>query len=80
MELNDFLISPVAEVKDFAERAVRLKTAFTEGQLTQQEYMELTDDLLSLRHINEASVSIETQRELWNLVDLLKNIKFLASL
>jgi DNA-binding MltR family transcriptional regulator len=80
MTLNDFLLSPVAEVKDLAERAVNLKLAYSLGKLSNEEYMELVDDLLTLKHINEASISIETSRELWNIVDFLKNLKFMASI
>jgi hypothetical protein len=80
MEINDFLVSPISEVKDFAERAVKLKAEFEARLLTTEEYTELTDDLLALKHINEASISIEVSRELWTLVDILKNIKFFASL
>jgi hypothetical protein len=80
MNLNDFLLSPVAEVKNLAERAIKLKDMFELEQISNSEYIELLDDLISLKNINEASISIETSRELWNLVDFLKNLKFIATI
>lgn len=80
ISLNDFLISPVQEVKDLAERAVRIQSMYENSQITEDEYKELANDLLELKEINEEMVGLEVIRELWLLVNLLKNIKFFASL
>jgi len=80
MSINDFLISPVSEIKDLAERAVKIETMFNNNEISQEEYKELADDLLELKHINSEMVDLEVMRELWLLVDTLKNIKFFASL
>ena len=80
MDINDFLMSPVPEIKDLAERAVKLKTAYENKELSESEYQELADDLLELKHINEEMVSLEVIRELWQVIDVLKNLKFFASL
>lgn len=80
MELNDFLISPIKEVKDLAERAQNIENLYKNGELTQAEAAELSADLLKLKDINTEMVDIETQRELWQLVKLLQNLKFFTSL
>jgi hypothetical protein len=80
MELNDFLYSPVPEVKDLAERAVKLKTLYDNKEISQSEYEELSNDLLELKYINTDMVDLEAIRELWQVVDVLKNLKFFASL
>ena len=80
MELNDFLMSPVAEVKDLAERAQRIETMYTNGEMSFEEYTELATDLLELKHINKEMVDLELIRELWQVITVLKNLKFFASL
>lgn len=80
MELNDFLMSPIAEVKDLAERAQKIEALYTAGELTKAEAAELAGDLLELKHINADMVSIEVQRELWQVVKFLQNLKFFTSL
>ena len=80
MELNDFLFSPIPEVKDLAERAVRVESMYNNGDLTLEEYKDLAEDILSLKVINEEMVDLEAQRELWQVVNVLKNLKFFASL
>lgn len=80
MELNDFLYSPVPEVKDLAERAVRLKQLYDNQEITKEEYEELANDLLELKHINQEMVDLEAIRELWQVVNVLKNLKFFATL
>jgi hypothetical protein len=80
MNINDFLMSPVPEIKDLAERAVRIKTAYEQNQLTESEYNELAQDLLELKHVNEEMVSLEVIKELWQVIDVLKNIKFFVTI
>ena len=80
MELGDLLISPLPLIKDLAERAQRIRNDYEAGRISKSEYIELTDDLLSLKHINDEMVGLELTRELWKAVELLKNIKFFASL
>jgi polyhydroxyalkanoate synthesis regulator phasin len=80
MELNDFLLSPIREVKDLAECAQNIENLYTKGELTKEEAAELLADLLKLKDINTEMVDIETQRELWQLVKLLQTMKFFTSL
>lgn len=80
MELNDFLMSPIAEVKDLAERAQNIQTLCENGEITVEQAAELAGDLLELKHINQDIVAIEVQRELWQVVKFLQNLKFFASL
>ena len=80
MELNDYLYSPVPEVKDLVERAVKLKALYDNKEISQSEYEELSNDLLELKYINKDMVDLEAIRELWAVVDVLKNLKFFASL
>lgn len=80
MSLNDFLLSPIIEVKDLVERAVNIEGLYQHNEISFDEYQELANDLLELKHINSDMVSLEVTRELWMVVDSLKNIKFFASL
>lgn len=80
MSINEFLLSPVAEVKDLAERAVRIENMYNNKEITYPEYKELVEDLLELKHINENMVHLEVTRELWLCINVLKNLKFFASL
>lgn len=80
MELNDFLYSPIPEVKDLAERAIRVKALYDNKELTDSEYKELVDDIMNLKFINQEMTDLEAIRELWVVVNVLKNIKFFATL
>lgn len=80
MELNDFLYSPIPEVKDLAERAIRVKALYDNKELTDSEYKELVDDIMNLKFINQKMTDLEAIRELWVVVNVLKNIKFFATL
>jgi len=80
MDINNYLMSPIPEVKDLAERAVKIETMFNNGEITQDEYQELATDLLELKYINQTMVNLEITRELWQIAEVLKNLKFFASL
>lgn len=80
MELNDFLVSPVPVVKDLAERADRVIKLHNEKQISTAEYIELINDLTDLKHINEDMVDLQAIKEFWDLMDLLKNLKFIATI
>lgn len=80
MNINDFLISPISEIKDLAERAIEIENMFNNGQISSGEYKELANDLLELKDVNKDMIDLELMRELWMFVDTLKNIKFFASL
>lgn len=80
MNINDFLMSPIAEVNDIAARAQRIENLYNSKQITYSEYAELAEDLLELKHINKEMVDLEAIREMWQVVEVLKNVKFFASL
>lgn len=80
MELNDFLLSPVPVVKDLAERSLRIVKLHNEKQISTTEYIELLNDLTDLKKINEDMVDLQAVKEFWDLLELLKNIKFMATL
>jgi hypothetical protein len=80
MDINDFLISPIPEIKDLAERAVNLQNQYSSNLISESEYTELANDLLELKHINSEMVDLEVTRELWQVVNFLKNLKFFATL
>lgn len=80
MQINDFLMSPIPEVKDLAERALRIQHLYSENKISREEYEELAQDLLELKYVNKVMVSLELQRELWQVVEVLKNIKFFTTL
>jgi hypothetical protein len=73
-------MSPVPEIKDLAERAVRIEQQYKDGKLTFSEYAELANDLLELKTINTDMMGLELTRELWQVVTFLKNLKFFSSL
>ena len=78
--LEDFLFSPIPQVKDLAERGIRYKKLFEEKQISGPEYVELIGDLVELKHINEDMTQLEAIREFWQVVDILKTMKFFATL
>lgn len=80
MELNDFLLSPVPVVKDLAERSQRIIKLHEEKQISTTEYIELLNDLTDLEKINEDMVDLQAVKEFWDLMDLLKNLKFIATI
>jgi hypothetical protein len=80
MNINDFLMSPIAEVNDIAARAQRIENMYNNREISYSEYAELAEDLLELRHINKEMVNLEAIREMWQVVTVLKNLKFFASL
>lgn len=80
MELNDFLLSPVPVVKDLAERSQRIIALHVNKEISTSEYIELLNDLTDLKHINEDMVELQAIKEFWDLMDLLKNLKFMATL
>jgi hypothetical protein len=80
MDINDYLMSPIPEIKDLAERAVNIQNLYSSNQITESEYTELANDLLELKHINKEMVDLEVTRELWQIINTLKNIKFFATL
>lgn len=80
MDINDFLISPIPEIKDLAERAVNIQNLYSSNLISESEYTELANDLLELKHINSEMVDLEVTRELWQVVNFLKNLKFFATL
>lgn len=80
MDLNDFLYSPIPEVKDLAERAIRIKTLHDNKEISDDEYTELANDLLELKYINHEMTDLEAIREMWAVIAVLKNIKFFATL
>ena len=80
MELNDFLLSPVPVVKDLAERSQRIIQLHENKEISTTEYIELLNDLTDLKNINEDMVDLQAVKEFWDLMDLLKNLKFLATI
>jgi len=80
MELNDFLLSPVPVVKDLAERSQRIIQLHENKEISTTEYIELLNDLTDLKNINEDMVELQAVKEFWDLMDLLKNLKFLATI
>lgn len=80
MEISDLLFSPIPEVQDLAGRAERYRVEYETGKISKTEYLDLLDDLISLKDINEEMISLEATRELWQIVSIIKNIKFATTL
>lgn len=80
MELANFLVSPIPEVKDLAERAQRYKEEYEQSKITKEEYAELLNDLTDIKEITSEMADLEATREFWALVNVIKNIKFATSL
>lgn len=80
MNINDFLVSPIPEIKDLAEKAEKIETSYKNGEISFSEYTELANDVLELKNINTQMIDLEIQRELWRFVQILQQMKFFASL
>ena len=77
---NEMISDPNIEVSTFALRAQEIKDLFDKQQISEDEYNELTEDFLELKHINKALLSLDVQKKLIDFAAILKEIKFFASL
>lgn len=77
---NEMISDENIEVSSFATRAQELKTYLNNNQLSQAEYNELVDDFLELKSINKNLLSLDVQKKLVDFANILKEIKFFASL
>lgn len=77
---NEMISDENIEVSSFATRAQELKTYLNNNQLSQAEYNELVDDFLELKSINKELLSLDVQKKLVDFANILKEIKFFASL
>lgn len=74
LDLNNFLASPLPIIKDFASRANQIYELHANDQISAAEAKDLLDDLVSLKHIDDAVLSIEIDNELQKLVNLISKI------
>jgi hypothetical protein len=77
---NEMISDENIEVSSFAIRAQELKQYLDDNQLSQDEYNELVDDFLELKTINKNLLSLDVQKKLVDFANILKEIKFFASL
>jgi argininosuccinate lyase len=77
---ESFLQDPNIEVQELASRAQEIKMYREHGQITEEEYNELVEDLLELRSVNREMMSLDVQLKLNKLTNFLKNVKFFASI
>lgn len=77
---NEMISDENIEVSSFATRAQELKTYLNNNELSQAEYDELVNDFLELKSINKELLSLDVQKKLVDFANILKEIKFFASL
>jgi len=65
-------------VRSTAQKLVKFRSLLKEGELSQNEYNELVEDLLDLRIIEEATDDLERQIKLKRAFDTLKMIAAFA--
>ena len=74
------LADPNVEVQEFATRAQEIKMYFEHGQITQEEYQELANDLLELKYVNKQMLSLDVQNKLQKYSNYLKTANFFIGL
>lgn len=77
---NEMISDPNIEISSFALRAQEIETLFKEEKISEDEYKELVDDFLELKSVNKELLSLDVQKKLVDFANVLKEIKFFASL
>ena len=74
------IADPNVSVQEFAQRAQEIKANFDAGNITQEEYTELANDILELKYVNKELLSLEVQKKLDTYAGYLKTTDFFIGL